>query len=108
MNSQVTVAMARSYWGALVPNDATTGEDLFIKALNVGLQRLTESGKWKGAIEYLTFNPLLNVTGSLSNGSDGYIVLPRGYAGIVLARFGCVPVPVFGQFHEWIASGPGF
>ncbi len=108
MNTQTTVALARQYFGALVPNDPTNPtNDLFLQALNIGLEGVTNSGKWKSAIQELTVQPTINLLGTLSNGADGYITLPRRYLGALGTRFGCVPCPVFGQWYTYVSSGPG-
>ena len=106
MNTSTTVALARQYFGSLVPNPP--GQDLFLQALNIGCERVTNSGKWQGALVYLAVQPTINLLGTLSNGSDGYIVLPRRFLSVLGTRFGCVPSPTFGQWYTFVQSGPGF
>jgi len=101
MNSQTTVALCRSNWSNIIdPSDPNNPQ--FLQTLNRAIQRLMNSGKWRGAIERMTFK-----VNRLGNGSEGYIMLPRRFQSLLAATYNKVPRPVFSQWHEFIQNGPG-
>lgn len=90
MNTGTTVATARSIIGNLF----TSGD--FIPYLNQAVERIINSGLWKGTIGYTAF-PTVNE----------YFTLPYPYLSVVGAQWFRCPVPVFSQFHEFLPGGPG-
>ena len=95
MDTSITVADARPllYQAAQLtdPNDPQ-----FLVSLNQACERLLYSGKWEGSIVKVIFA-----------GSIGYITLPYRYLSALAANYYCTGVPIFGQFHQYIESGPG-
>lgn len=108
MNTTTTVALARAEWAFLLPNSPSQPTvDRFLVALNRAVRRLTDAGKWKGSKTRVTLTPYISTLGQLSTGLQGYISLPRGFQSILGARFNRVPVPTFGDWHQFVDSGPG-
>jgi len=105
-----TVALCRQALGYLVPNPTPNpgNVDYFLMALNQVVDRLVNSGKWQGALMQLAFNPNVQLAGLLGNGVNGFISLPRRYQSVLGSRFGCIPSPVYGTWHQYVESGPGF
>jgi len=91
MNTALTVADLRIQIGTLFSSDD------FLPYLNQALQRLTNSGRWKGSQVYCSFAsvPL------------GYVTLPYELLSIMGVNIGGAIPPVFGNMHEYIISGPG-
>ncbi len=90
MNTSTTVATARLLFGSLFN---TTD---FLNYINQAQERVTNSGLWKGSIGYAAF-PVVN----------DYFTLPYAYLSIIGAQWFVMPVPVFGQMHDFIEGGPG-
>lgn len=90
MNTYSTVASVRSLIGNLF------NEDDFLNLLNRALERLINSGLWKGAIGYAAFQSVNNI-----------FTLPYPFLGVLGAQWFRWPVPVFGQMHEFVFGGPG-
>lgn len=90
INSYSTVGSIRQLIGNLfTPSD-------FLPLLNQALERVTNSGIWKGAIGYAAF-PSVNET----------FALPYPFLAVIGAAWYDCSVPVFGQFHDFIEGGPG-
>jgi hypothetical protein len=107
MDSQTTVGLARLDFGAQFPSVPGQHPDYFLQALNRVSRRIIDSGTYKGNTMTLFFQPQLTQLGLLGNGTDGYITLPRRYNSCLSMRFGCVPAPIFSQWHEYVQAGPG-
>lgn len=90
MNTRLTVSDCQNAFGSLFPSSD------FLPYLNQGVERLMQSGKWKGLIERVIFD-----------NSAGYITLPYEYGSILGSAFDQYPVPNFSQFYPYISSGPG-
>lgn len=90
MNSYTTVADLRRYIGSLF----STSD--FIPYLNQALERLINSGQWKGALGYYAFPSVDNV-----------FTLPYPFLSVVGLDWFLWPLPVFGQFHDFNITGPG-
>lgn len=88
--SYTTVASARILIGDLFPS----GD--FLNLLNRALERVNNSGLWKGVISYAAF-PAVN----------NFFALPYPFLSVIGAQWFRCPVPVFGQFHDFIIGGPG-
>jgi len=90
MNTQTTVASARAILGGLFrPDD-------FLPYINQACERVVNSGLWKGTIALTAFPSVNN-----------YFTLPYPYLAVTGAQWFRAPVPVFGQYHEFISAGPG-
>lgn len=85
-----TVASLRQNFGYLFSADD------FLGFLNQGLERLTNSGIWKGAISYAAFPTV-----------QEYFSLPYPFLSVIGAQWFRCPVPIFGQYHDFIEGGPG-
>lgn len=70
--------------------------DDFTNYVNQALERVVNGGLWKGSIGYTAFPTV-----------DNYFTLPYPYLAVVGAQWLRCPVPVFGQFHDFIQGGPG-
>lgn len=75
--------------------------DLFTPAefagyVNGAQERILNSGLWNGAISYCGFP---TVTDSFT--------LPYQFLAVIGAQWFRCPVPVFGQFHDFVIGGPG-
>ncbi len=90
MNSNLTIADARRLIG-----DLFNAED-FVGLLNRASERVINSGLWKGAISYAAFPTVTN-----------YFTLPYQFLSVIGAQWFRCPVPVFGQFHDFVIGGPG-
>lgn len=90
MNTYTTRASLRRQIGNLFTTDD------FDNLLDQALERLVNSGLWKGAISYCAF-PTIN----------DYFSLPYPFLSVIGANFFLCPVPVFGQFHDFVIGGPG-
>lgn len=64
--------------------------------LSQSLERMVNNGIWKGTIGYSAF-PTVN----------NFFSLPYQYLAVIGAQFFRCPVPVFGQYHDFIEGGPG-
>lgn len=64
--------------------------------LNQAIEQLTISGRWDGALVYVTFDS-----------STGFITLPYEYASILGVNVDYGVNPIFSQFHRYLESGPG-
>lgn len=90
MNSYTTVSDVRRFLGNLfAPED-------IIGYLNGAQERIINSGLWKGAISYAAFPS-----------ADNYFTLPYQFLSVIGAQWFRCPVPVFGQFHDFVIGGPG-
>lgn len=90
MQSTLTVGDARRLIG-----DLFSAED-FVPLLNRASERIINSGLWKGAISYAGFPTVTN-----------YFTLPYQFLAVIGAQWFRCPVPVFGQFHDFVIGGPG-
>lgn len=90
MNTTTTVASARYILGNLFRTDD------FLPYLNQALSRIVDSGLWKGTIALAAFPSVNN-----------YFTLPYPFLAVTGAQWFRAPVPVFGQYHEFISGGPG-
>lgn len=70
--------------------------DDFLSLANQATERLINGGLWKGTISYAGFPSV-----------DNYFALPYEFLAVVGAQWFRCPVPVFGQFHDFIIGGPG-
>jgi len=87
----LTVAECRTAFGILVDSNN------FLSFLNQGSERLMQSGLWGGLTAIVDFD-----------GAIGYITLPWQYESLMGCAIRRVPVPIYGGYHEFIESGPGF
>lgn len=90
MNSQTIVADLRKFFTGLFDADD------FINLLNQSLNRLIQAGRWSGGLVHAAFPT-----------SIGYVTLPYELLSIMGVSMGNAPVPVFGNQHEFLISGPG-
>ncbi len=90
MNSYLTVSDVRRFLGNLFSPDDV------VPYLNQYLERSINSGLWKGAISYAAFPTVTN-----------YFTLPYQFLSVIGAQWFRCPVPVFGQFHDFVIGGPG-
>jgi hypothetical protein len=90
-NSRLTVADARAALEQYVASAS-----LFVSQLNQVCERLQNSGKYKGSIVKVKFQPIV-----------GYITLPPYYLSVLGGTFNRCPVPVFGEWHRYQESGAG-
>jgi hypothetical protein len=90
MNSYTTVASARVLLGDLFDSSD------FIPYINQATERLINGGLWKGVISYAAFPTV-----------DNYFALPYPFLSVIGAQWFRCPVPVFGQFHDFVIGGPG-
>lgn len=90
MNTSLTVAGLRQQIGTLFRTSD------FIPYLNQAMERVINSGLWKGNISYTAFQSV-----------DDYFTLPYPYLSVIGSQWFRSPVPVFGQFHEFLPGGPG-
>ncbi len=90
MNSYTTVADARRFLGNLFSADDV------VPYINQASERIINSGLWKGAISYAGFPSVTN-----------YFTLPYQFLSVIGAEWFRCPVPVFGQFHDFVIGGPG-
>lgn len=89
-NSYTTVATVRQYLGNLFAYDDV------IPNINQATERMMNSGIWKGAIGYVAFPSVQN-----------YFSLSYEFLAVIGVQFFRCPVPVFGQYHDFIEGGPG-
>jgi len=87
----LTVAQCRTAFADLV--DASK----FLPFLNQASERLMQSGLWGGLFAIVDFDS-----------SEGSIALPWQYESVLGCTIRRVPRPIFGGFHEFLESGPGF
>lgn len=90
MNTQLTVAQLRQQIGSLFRTSD------FLGYLNQACERVINSGLWKGNIGYAAFPSV-----------DEYFTLPYPFLSVIGSQWFRAPVPVFGQFHEFLPGGPG-
>ena len=90
MNTQLTVADVRQQ---LEPQ---FGEASFLQILNEVCERITKSGKWKGAILEVDFPS-----------SDGFITLPYEFEAVLAMTYNRMPALTYTQFHTYMINGPG-
>lgn len=90
MNTQLTVGQLRLQIGNLF------GTSDFLPLLNQACERIINSGLWKGMIGYAAFPTV-----------DEYFTLPYPFLSVIGSQWFRAPVPVFGQFHEFLPGGPG-
>jgi hypothetical protein len=90
-NSRLTVADARAALEQYVASAS-----IFVSQLNQVCERLQNSGKYKGSIIKVKFQPIV-----------GYITLPPYYLSVLGGCFNRWPMPIFGEWHFYQESGPG-
>lgn len=90
MNTYTTVGDARRFLG-----DLFSAGDV-VPYINQASERIINSGLWKGAISYAGFPTVTN-----------YFTLPYQFLSVIGAEWFRCPVPVFGQFHDFVIGGPG-
>lgn len=96
MPSHLTVADVRSVlWRIVDPSNINS--TLFLPALNEVSERVIKSGLWKG-VNFVLGYP----------STTGYITLPRRAESILGYVVDNVPRGVYGRYHEFQPSGPGF
>jgi hypothetical protein len=88
--SYTTVANARAIIGDLFSSAE------FIPLVNQATERVINSGLWKGSIGYAAFPTV-----------SEFFALPYPFLSVIGAQWFRCPVPVFGQFHDFIMGGPG-
>ncbi len=89
-NSYTTVSSLRMMIGNLFnPDDV-------VPYTNQALERVINSGLWNGSIGYTAFESV-----------DNFFTLPYQFLSVVGAQWFRCPVPVFGQFHDFVQGGPG-
>lgn len=94
-NTSITVAIARAnLYQYYTPNDQNSAK--FLSGLNLVCERYVNSGKWKG-----------NVLDCVFDASTGYITLPYEMQSILAVQVRHVPEVVFGEFAEYVITGPG-
>lgn len=94
-NTSLTVAICRAnLYQYATPSDINSAQ--FLPMLNQVCSILIESGKWKG-----------NVIDCIFDSSTGYITLPYELQSILAVQVRNVPEVVFGEFHEFVITGPG-
>ncbi len=76
--------------------ESITGGEQFLSFLNQSMERLINSGKYKGIKVKTRFAS-----------STGFITLPPNYLSVLGMTYRSCPVPVFGEWHEYVESGPG-
>ena len=89
----------------------TVDTSLFTERLNSALERIYNSGRWKGLLATVGFN---NVAGAnwFPDESVQYITLPRQFQSVLGIQFGspglpAVPRQVYPRWQEFIAGGSG-
>lgn len=92
MQTSTTLADTRSQLGWLVTDSSD-----FLQNLNQMRAYVIESGLWEGSIVETIFN----------GSTTGYLTLPAHMASILGVSINKYPVPVFGQFQQYIECGPG-
>lgn len=96
MDTQLTLAEVRAaLYKEVDASDPNSPE--FLLRLNEVIERLTYSGKWKGAVMYL----------NLPVSDTGFVTLPREYLGVLSLRYRKIPRMVFTQFLPYMEAGPG-
>lgn len=90
MNGFLNVGDVRRFLGNLF-----SPEDV-IPYINGGQERLVNSGLWKGAISYCAYPTVTN-----------FFTLPYPFLSVIGTQWFRCPVPVFGQFHDFVIGGPG-
>ena len=90
MNTYSTTATARLVLGNLFNTDD------FLPYLNQAIERITNGGLWKGSIGYASFRTVENT-----------FTLPYPFLSVIGAQWFRSPVPVFGQMHDFMTTGPG-
>lgn len=90
INSYSTVANARILIG-----DLFSSAD-YLNLINRANERILNSGLWKGAIGYAAFPTVEN-----------FFALPYPFLAVIGAQWFRCPIPVFGQFHDFVMGGPG-
>lgn len=89
-NTYTTVASVRQLLGNLFAY-----EDV-IPYINQATERMMNGGIWKGAIGYVAFPSV-----------QEYFSLSYEFLAVIGAQWFRCPVPVFGQYHDFIEGGPG-
>ena len=89
MNTRLTVADVRAALTPQFPN-------FDISKLNEICERITYSGKWKGAVLEVDFPS-----------ANGYITLPYEFEAVLCLTYDTAPVLAFSQFHQYQINGPG-
>lgn len=90
LNSYTTVADVRALIG-----DLFNSADI-IPLINKATERTINSGLWNGSIGYAAFETVNNT-----------FALPYEFLSVIGAQWFRCPVPVFGQFHQFVIGGPG-
>lgn len=90
--SNTTLGDLRAEIGWLIPNSSD-----FLTAVNEARRSIFGRGIWEGLLGPVIFN----------GSTTGFITLPVGYESIVGVTVDKVPQMVFGQFQQYIESGPG-
>lgn len=90
MNSYTTVATVRTVLGSLFDSSD------IIPLVNQATERIVNSGLWKGNIGYAAFESV-----------DNTFSLPHEFLSVIGAQWFRCPIPVFGQFHDFVIGGPG-
>lgn len=93
MDTTTTVATVRGLY-----QDLASSPEAFLSELNEITSRLLNSDPFKGWTDEVLF----------ATSSATSIVLPRQYAAILGWNRNDVPMPVFGQFHQYIEMGIGW
>ena len=102
MQTQLNVADARANLYSIV-DASNPNNPIFLQLLNKGTKKMTDSGKWLGAIEAITITPT-----EINDSALGFITLPRRYQSILGTNFQRVPAPTYSQWHQYTENGPGW
>jgi hypothetical protein len=75
--------------------------------INSALERIYNSGKWKGLMAPLYYNSMYDSSAWWGQTASPYITLPRHYQSIMGIQYNNIPRQVYPRWQEYIAGGAG-
>lgn len=96
MDTRLVLADCREPLEPYLPGTSAQRAANFRGKINQVIERLTYSGKWKGAVVTVAFDS-----------SAGFITLGPRFLASLAATYDRYPVQTFNQWHQYVECGPG-